>query len=70
MVTDSTAVLPAGMIAAAGLRVVPLTVSISGEQGLEGIEVTPEDVAHALGERRHQVTTSRPAPASGRSPRC
>jgi fatty acid kinase fatty acid binding subunit len=63
VVTDSTAVLPAEMIAAAGLRIVPLTVSISGEQGLEGIEVTPEDVAHALGERRHHVTTSRPAPA-------
>jgi DegV family protein with EDD domain len=47
----------------AGLRVVPLTVSISGEQGLEGIDVTPGDVAHALGERRHHVTTSRPAPA-------
>lgn len=51
------------MAAAAQLRIVPLTVSISGEQGLEGIEVTPEDVAHALGERRHHVTTSRPAPA-------
>lgn len=63
MVTDSTAVLPAEMISAAGLRVVPLTVSISGEPGLEGIEVTPEDVARALGERRHHVTTSRPAPA-------
>lgn len=63
MVTDSTAVLPAEMISAAGLQVVPLTVSISGEQGREGIDVTPEDVAHALGERRHHVTTSRPAPA-------
>jgi DegV family protein with EDD domain len=63
VVTDSTAVLPAEVIAAAGLRVVPLTVSISGEQGLEGIEITPDDVAHALGERRHHVTTSRPAPA-------
>jgi DegV family protein with EDD domain len=63
VVTDSTAVLPAEVVAAAGLRVVPLTVSISGEQGLEGIEVSPEDVARALGERRHAVTTSRPAPA-------
>jgi len=63
VVTDSTAVLPAEMISAAGLRVVPLTVSISGEQGLEGIEVTPDDVADALAERRHHVTTSRPAPA-------
>lgn len=63
VVTDSTAVLPATIVAEAGLRVVPLTVTISGEQGLEGVEVTPADVARALGERRHQVTTSRPAPA-------
>ncbi len=63
VVTDSTAVLPARMLADAGLRVVPLTVSISGEQGLEGIEVFPDDVARALNERRHHVTTSRPAPA-------
>jgi len=61
--TDSTAVLPAAIVADAGLRVVPLTVTISGEQGLEGVEVTPADVARALSERRHQVTTSRPAPA-------
>jgi len=63
VVTDSTAVLPAEMVAAAALRIVPLTVSISGEDGLEGIEVTPDDVARALAERRHHVTTSRPAPA-------
>jgi DegV family protein with EDD domain len=63
VVTDSTAVLPADVVAEAGLRVVPLTVSISGRPGLEGIDVTPADVAHALGERRHHVTTSRPAPA-------
>ena len=64
VVTDSTAVLPAEMAAAAALRIVPLTVTISGEDGLEGIEVTPDDVARALAERRHHVTTSRPAPAA------
>lgn len=63
VVTDSTAVLPPQIVAEAGLRVVPLTVVISGEPGREGIEVTPDDVAHALGERRQSVTTSRPAPA-------
>jgi DegV family protein with EDD domain len=63
VVTDSTAVLPADMATAADLLVVPLTVSIAGEQGLEGIDVMPSEVARALGERRVVVTTSRPAPA-------
>jgi DegV family protein with EDD domain len=63
VVTDSTAVLPAEVVAEAELRVVPLTVIISGEQGREGIDITPADVARALGERRQSVTTSRPAPA-------
>lgn len=63
VVTDSTAVLPPEVVAEAGLRIIPLTVSISGELGREGIDVTPADVARALGERRHHVTTSRPAPA-------
>jgi DegV family protein with EDD domain len=64
VVTDSTAVLPPDEPASAQLRIVPLTVSISGEDLLEGIQVTPEDVARALGERRSAVTTSRPAPAA------
>jgi DegV family protein with EDD domain len=63
VVTDSTAHLPAELGAAARLRVVPLTVIVSGEAGLEGIDITPDDVARALRERRHTVTTSRPAPA-------
>jgi DegV family protein with EDD domain len=63
VVTDSTAVLPPEEADSALLRIVPLTVSISGEELLEGIQVTPEDVARALGERRSAVTTSRPAPA-------
>lgn len=63
VVTDSTAHLPADVIAAANLRVVPISVTVSGEQGLEGVDIWPADVAKALGERRHVVTTSRPAPA-------
>jgi DegV family protein with EDD domain len=46
-----------------GLSVVPLTVTISGRDGLEGVDVSPDEVARALGERRAPVTTSRPAPA-------
>src|SRR5690349_5574667 len=62
VVTDSTAYLPDALVAQAGLTVIPLTVVISGEAGLEGIDVTPADVAKALETRRVQVTTSRPAP--------
>lgn len=62
VVTDSTAYLPAAVVEAAGLRVVPLTVTVSGRDGREGLEVSSADVARALRERRVAVTTSRPAP--------
>jgi DegV family protein with EDD domain len=63
VVTDSTAYLPADVLAAAQLRVVPLTVTVSGRDGREGLDVSTAEVARALGERRLAVTTSRPAPA-------
>jgi DegV family protein with EDD domain len=63
VVTDSTACLPAELIARGGLTVVPLTVTIDGTQGREGLDVSPDDVARALGARRLAVTTSRPSPA-------
>ena len=62
VVTDSTAYLPAAVAEAADLRVVPLTVTVSGRDGREGLEVSSADVARALRERRVAVTTSRPAP--------
>ena len=63
VVTDSTAYLPPELAAAHELTVVPLTVVIGGREGLEGIDITPTDVAQALVARRGTVTTSRPAPA-------
>jgi DegV family protein with EDD domain len=63
VVTDSTAYLPDEVATRADIRVVPLTVTVSGQEGHEGIDVSPADVAKALGERRFTVTTSRPAPA-------
>ncbi len=63
VVTDSTAYLPVEVARAAGISVVPLTVVVSGQEGREGFDVSPADVARALGERRFTVTTSRPAPA-------
>ena len=63
VVTDSTAYLPAELSGTYHLTIVPLTVVINGEQGLEGAEISPADVARALGARRVAVSTSRPSPA-------
>jgi fatty acid kinase fatty acid binding subunit len=63
VVTDSTAYLSRALVEQARLEVVALTVTVSGRDGREGIEVDPADVAQALGERRATVTTSRPSPA-------
>ncbi len=62
VVTDSTAYLPDGVADKYGVDVVPLHVVLGGWSGQEGVEVLPADVARALGERRVQVTTSRPTP--------
>lgn len=62
VVTDSTAYLPAELIEAHRLTVVPLTVVIDGTEGREGVDVTPSEVARALSQRRVTVNTSRPAP--------
>ena len=59
VVTDSTAYLPTGLAAAHDLTVVPLTVIMAGREGLEGVDITPADVAAALVARRGTVTTSR-----------
>ncbi|MCW2600909.1 MAG: uncharacterized protein JWM02_2738 [Frankiales bacterium] len=62
VVTDSTAYLPDGVAEAYGVAVVPLHVVLGGWSGKETLEVSPADVASALGERRVQVSTSRPTP--------
>jgi DegV family protein with EDD domain len=63
VVTDSTAYLPAELSGTYDLTVVPLTVVINGNDGLEGLEIQPSEVARALGARRAAVSTSRPAPS-------
>jgi len=63
VVTDSTAYLPAELSGTYDLTVVPLTVVINGDSGLEGSQITPAEVARALGGRRSAVSTSRPAPS-------
>jgi DegV family protein with EDD domain len=62
VVTDSTAYLPAELSGTYDLTVVPLTVVVNGDEGLEGEEISPAEVARALGARRVAVSTSRPAP--------
>ena len=61
VVTDSTSYLPAGV--APDVTVVPLHVVLGRRTGVEGVQVSPEEVARALSERRLEVTTSRPTPA-------
>jgi DegV family protein with EDD domain len=63
VVTDSTAYLPAELNGTYDLTVVPLTVVINGTSGLEGLEISPAEVARALNARRSAVSTSRPAPS-------
>jgi len=60
VVTDSTAYLPDGL--GQDVRVVPLHVVLGARSGVEGVDVSPHDVADALRERRLQVSTSRPTP--------
>jgi DegV family protein with EDD domain len=61
IVTDSTAYLPAGLVAQRGILVVPLHVVLGGQEHSEGVDVTASDVASAL-RSFVPVSTSRPAP--------
>jgi DegV family protein with EDD domain len=62
VVTDSTAYLPPEVVAEYGIEVVPCYVVLAGRSGREGEEITPGDVARALGARGQRVSTSRPTP--------
>lgn len=63
VVTDSTAALPPGLAEQVGLHVVPLEVSVDGARHAEGVDVTPDQLLHAL-ERGARVTTSQPPPSA------
>ena len=51
VVTDSTAYLPAGVAEKYDIGVVPLHVVLGGRTGVEGVDVSPQQVAAALAER-------------------
>jgi DegV family protein with EDD domain len=64
VVSDSTAYLPADLVAEFGIAVVPLVVVVGGDANQDNEEeLAPEDIARVLGARRVDVSTSRPAPA-------
>jgi DegV family protein with EDD domain len=61
IVTDSTAYLPADLVAGQGIRVVPLHVVVGGQAFREGVDITTAEVAAAL-RTFTPVSTSRPSP--------
>ena len=63
VVTDSTACLPAETSSRLGISVVPLPVTVNGVSGKEGLDVMPVDIAKVFGQRRIELSTSRPSPA-------
>src|SRR5437879_1793560 len=62
IVTDSTAYLPPGTAERLDVHVVPLRVQLGERTAIDGVDVTPEQVAAALRDKV-RVTTSRPSPA-------
>lgn len=63
VITDSTATLPAAVVAEHGIRVVPLQLVIDGGERIEGDGVDASVVIDAL-RRKAEINTSRPAPAT------
>jgi len=63
VITDSTADLPADLVAKYGLTVVPLHVVVDGQVYDEGLDIAPDAVLSALAGGR-SVTTSQPTPAA------
>lgn len=61
LVTDSTAYLPQDAVDRHRIEVVPLSVVVGDEVLMEGVEISPKDVAEAL-RAKVRVTTSRPSP--------
>jgi DegV family protein with EDD domain len=63
VVTDSTAYLDTDVVAALGIAVVPLSVTIGSRTAVDGVDVSAADVVAAL-RAKTVVTTSRPSPAA------
>ncbi|WP_433955848.1 DegV family protein [Janibacter indicus] len=63
VITDSTATLPAAVVAEHGIRVVPLQLVIDGGERIEGDGADASVVVDAL-HRKAEISTSRPSPAT------
>ena len=63
VVTDSTSYLPVELLAARGIRVVPLEVRLGERIGREGVDIDAAELSAALADRHLDVQTSRPAAA-------
>ncbi len=61
LVTDSASYLPAGVRAAHGVIVVPLTVVIDGREFREGVDIDADEF-YRLAESATSITTSQPSP--------
>ena len=61
IVTDSTCDLPAALVEAHGIRVVPLTVFFGAEALRDGIDVTPEEFYDKLKASSALPKTSQPS---------
>jgi DegV family protein with EDD domain len=61
VVTDSTADLPADLVAEHGVRIVPLRIAIGAQTAVDGVDIGPDEVVEALRAKR-TVSTSRPSP--------
>jgi fatty acid kinase fatty acid binding subunit len=61
VVTDSTADLPADLVAEHAVRIVPLRIAIDARSAIDGVDIGPDEVVEALRAKR-AVSTSRPSP--------
>jgi len=62
IVTDSTADLPAQLVKARGITVVPLTLNFEGRSLLDGVEIRPSEFYRKLPNATTHPTTSQPSP--------
>ena len=61
IVTDSTADLPAQLVKARGVTVVPLTLNFEGRSLLDGVEIRPSEFYRRLPNATTHPTTSQPS---------
>jgi DegV family protein with EDD domain len=57
VVTDSTSYLPPGAAVSLGVRVVPLHVTVGAASHLDGVSLSPADLAAAMSEKVRVVTS-------------